>query len=182
VPLFASKKDSRFIKNVTQEVMNRIISLEVKLYKLALNEMEVNLYNESDKKVYHNPVRLYCQTTEDESAMADVDTGLDVTQTITFVFLREDLIDKDVYVEEGDIIEHDGSYYEIDNTQPTQYWASRNNETFLMNVEQRGNRDFGYNPTIKAQAHLTRNSQLNIVDNRVGVHSIKNTNLTNRNL
>jgi hypothetical protein len=182
MPLFASKKDSRFVKSVAQEVMNRIISLEVKLYKLALNEMQVNLYNESDKKVYHNPVRLFCQVTEDESTMNDVDTGLDIGQTIVFIFLREDLIDRDVYIEEGDIVEHDGSFYEIDNTEPTQYWAGRNDETFLMNVENRANRTFGYNPTVKIQAHLTRNSQLDLVDNRVGIHTLKNNNYTNRNL
>jgi hypothetical protein len=162
--------------------MNQIISLEVKFYKLALGEMETNLYNESGKKVYYNPVRLFCQVTKDEVSMNDVDTGMDTSQIATFLFLREELIDRGVFIEEGDIVAYNGLYYEIDNAQTMQYWAGRNNETFLYNTENRGNREFGYNPTIKAQAHLTRISQLNLIEARVGINTIKNNNLTQRNL
>jgi hypothetical protein len=182
MPLFASKKDSRFLKSVTKEVMNKIISMEIALYKLALPEMETNLYNESDKKVYYNPVRLYCQVTKEEVSMNDLDTGMDTSQIATFLFLREDLLDCGVFIEEGDIIAYNALYYEIDNAQTMQYWAGRNDETFLMNTEGRGNRNFGYNPTIKVQAHLTRLSQLNLAETRSGTLSIKNTNFLPKNL
>lgn len=182
MPLFASKKDSRFLKSVTKEVMNKIISMEIALYKLALPEMETNLYNESDKKVYYNPVRLSCQVTKEEVSMNDLDTGIDTSQIATFLFLREDLIDCGVFIEEGDIIAYNALYYEIDNTQTMQYWAGRNDETFLMNTENRGSRHFGYNPTIKVQAHLTRLSQLNLAETRSGTINIKNTNFLPKNL
>lgn len=182
MPLFASKKDSRFIKHVTKEVMNGIVSLEIALYKLALPEMETNLYNESNKKVYYNPIRLFCQTTKEEISMNDLDTGMDTSQIVVFLFLREDLLDLGVFIEEGDIIAYNALYYEIDNTQTMQYWAGRNDETFLMNTENRGNRNFGYNPTIKVQAHLTRLSQLNLAETRSGTINIKNTNFLPKNL
>ncbi len=120
MPLFASKKDSRFLKSVTKEVMNKIISMEIALYKLALPEMETNLYNESDKKVYYNPVRLFCQVTKEEVSMNDLDTGMDTSQIATFLFLREDLLDCGVFIEEGDIIAYNALYYEIDNAQTMQ--------------------------------------------------------------
>ena len=182
MPLFGSTKDSRFLKHVTKEVMNRIISLEVKFYKLALDEMEMNLYNESNKKVYQNPVRLYCQVTRDDVTVNDVDTGIDTSHTAVFLFLRDDLIDCNVFIEEGDIIAYDGLYYEIDNASIPKYWLSRNNETFLMNTENRGNREFGYSATVKVQAHMTRLSQLNLVDVRVGNPTKANSNYIPKNL
>ena len=95
--------------------MQRFISVEVAFYKLALSEMEINLYNESNSKVYYNPVRFFSLVAFEETSMNDVDTGLDTSQSVVFSFLRDDLKDLDVVFDEGDIIKWDGKYYEIDN-------------------------------------------------------------------
>jgi hypothetical protein len=152
--------------------MHRFISIECALYKLALPEMEVNLYNESHKKIYYNPVRLFCLVNKDDATFNDVDTGLDTTQTLQFKFLRDDLKDINVVLSEGDIIKYDEKYYEVDNIKEQQYWMGRNDETLPIEVEGRSNSSFGFNISIIAETHLTRMSQLNLVEVRSGVNSI----------
>jgi len=182
VPLFASNRESSLIKHFSRELLHRFISIEVALYKLALPETEVNLYGESQKKVYYNPVRLFCLVNKDQTDLVDVDTGVDVTQTVQFKFLRDDLKDCNIFLEEGDIIKFDEKYYEVDNMKTTQYWMGRNNETLPINTEGRGNREFGYNIAIVAQTHLTRISQLDLVEFRTGVNTNRNNHSIPKNL
>jgi hypothetical protein len=139
--------------------------------------MEMNLYNESSKKVYYNPVRLFCLVNKDAANSQDTDIGMDFTQTVQFKFLRDDLKDIDVVLTEGDIIKYDEKLYEIDNINEQQYWMGRNNETLPIEVEGRNNRSFGFNISLIVQTHLTRVSQLNLVEARSGVNNIS----SNRN-
>ena len=141
----------------------------------------MNLYQESSKKVYYNPIRLYSLVKKDPLTSIDIDTGIDVTQTISFGFIREDLKECNYVIEIGDVIKFDERFYEVDNTNDTQYWG-RNDETLLMNTEGRDNMPFGYSVSIVAAAHLTRLSQLNLVDIRTGVNSLKSSNLLPKNL
>jgi len=75
--------------------------------------------------------------------------GPDAQQTVTFSFLRNNLIDKgNVVIEVGDVIEWNYAYFEVDTI----------NENKLIggNVEQ--------NFDVIASAHMTRQSKLNIVE------------------
>lgn len=178
MPLFGSSRDALLLKHFNKEVLHRWISIEIAYYKLALPESNITIYNESSNKVYNNPVRLFSFVTKEDMNMNDVDTGIDVSQNVTFIFLRDDLVDIDVVLEEGDIIKFDERYYEIDNTQSTKYWLGRNPETLPITTEGRSNYKFGYNTIVKCSCHLTRISNLNLVDIRSGL----NTNKTNLNI
>jgi len=182
VPLFAGKRDRMLMRHLNRELLHRFVSIECALYKLALPEMEINLYNESSKKVYYNPVRLFCWVNKDPVTSADTDAGMDFAQTIQFKFLRDDLKDIDVVLTEGDIIKFDEDYYEIDSVVDQQYWMGRNNETLPIEVEGRSNSSFGFNISLIAQAHLTRISQLNLVETRSGVNTISTVKSFPKNL
>lgn len=153
--------------------MQRFISVEIAFYKLALPEMEINLYNESNSKVYYNPVRFFSLVAFEETSMNDIDTGLDTSQNVVFSFLRDDLKDLDVVFDEGDIIKWDGKYYEIDNLRFNQYWMGRNPDHLLITTEGRSNdMGFGYNIAVRADTHLTRLSSIQLVEFRSGVNQI----------
>ena len=168
MPLFGSRKDARLINSITKELFHKYISNEIEVFKLALPETEINLYNESDKKVYYQPIRLFANITKDEASFNDVDTGMDLTQTVKFALLRDDLIEKSIVISEGDIIKFDNRYYEVDNAFNTQYFMGRNDESHLITVENR-DRGFGKNISVVVQTHLTRISQLNLVQVRTGI-------------
>lgn len=167
MPLFTSGNDARLISSISREIIHKYISIEIEMYKLSLENTRINLYNESPQKTYYQPIRLFALLNKDAtSAISDV--SLDFTQTVQFKFLRDDLIDINFMIEEGDIIKFDERYYEVDNAQTTQYWGGKNQDTHLMSIEGR-DRQFGYNVAIVAQTHLTRVSNLNIIDIRSGI-------------
>lgn len=182
MPLFSSGRDRLLVRHISRELMHRFISIECALYKLALPEMEINIYNESNKKVYYNPVRAFCLVNKDESSMTDTEIGIDYTQNLQFKFIRDDLKEIDFVLTEGDIIKFDGSYYEVDSVDEQQYWMGRNQETLPIVVEGRSNQSFGYNISVVAQTHQTRLSQLNLVETRAGINDISRTKSFPKNL
>ncbi len=181
MPLFGSGNDARLIGSISREIMHKFLSMEVEIFKLSLNDTETNLYGESSKKTYYSPVRAFALIGKEDMNTEDTDTGIDVTQIVSFNFLRSDLVDLSIGIEEGDIIKFDEKYYEVDNTRTTQYWAGRNQETFLFTTEGR-DREFGLNVGIVAKTHLTRLSQLHITEIRSGINTNKTTNYTPKNL
>lgn len=182
MPLFASQRDSKLLKHFFKEKMHKFDSIEVEIYKLSLPESNVNLYNESVNKVYYNPVRFFCTPTKEAYEVIDVDTNIDTAQLVQFFFLRDDLVDKDFVIESGDVIKFDERFYEVDNAQSTQYWAGRNPQTLPVVTEGRLSSSSGYNVGIVAQTHLTRPSQLNIVEVRSGVSNAKSNSYLPKNL
>jgi hypothetical protein len=108
--LFGSARDASLVRSVNRELINRYIDTEVALYKLDLKSTKSNLYGESDNKVYFKKLKMPCLALkETRSAIAD-EYGLDYTRTGTFAFLRDDLKDKNIITEEGDVIEWDGEF------------------------------------------------------------------------
>lgn len=180
MPLFATSRDAKLLKHFWKEKQITFDTIEVDIYKLALSETEVNLYGESAKKVYYNPVRFYCTPTKEQMDTIDVDTNIDVTQTVSFFFLRDLLVDKDYVIEEGDIIKFDEKYYEVDNTRSTNYWGGRNPAALPVIIS--GQSDRGYDIAIVAVTHLTKLSALNLVEIRSGVDNVRSKSLLPRNL
>jgi hypothetical protein len=114
-------------------------------------------------------MRVNCLILKDEKVRIAEDTGIDYTRTGTFSFLRDTLVEKGIIIEEGDIIEYDSEYFEIDNVSATQYWSGRNPSTDVGYVT--NDRDeFGYSVSVICEAHVTRRNRLNITDVRFGVN------------
>lgn len=114
--------------------------------------------------------------------MDDSDVGMTVNQLVTFNFLRDDLRDIDLVIEEGDIIKFNEKYFEVDNAVQNQYWFGRNPDTLLITTEGRSNYGFGYNVSVKCSTHQTRISTLNLVPFRTGLNTIKTNHNLPRNL
>lgn len=183
MPLFGgTTRDSLLIKHVSKELMHRLISVEVALYKLSLEDTNFTIYQESSKKVYYHPIRAFSLISKEDLNMVDTETGIDTTQIVNFSFLRDDLKDIEFVLEVGDIIKFDERYYEVDNMNSIQYWFGRNPDTLPITTEGRSNYQFGYNVAVKCQAHMTRLSQLNLIDVRSGINNPTVTHTVPRNL
>ena len=129
--LYGSERDASLVKRINRELINEIIDMEVAHYKLSLEDTQANMYDESDSKVYFAPVRINCLIQKDEKSYAVDDAGYDSTRTGEFYFLREDMKDKNIHIEEGDVIEYDNEFYEVDGVGASQYWTGRNPNTDL---------------------------------------------------
>lgn len=176
--LYGSARDASLIRSVNRELINSFIDIEVAFYKLSLPDTQANMYDEADNKVYYSPIRINCLAGKDAKSYVSDDAGYDITRTGQFQFLRDDLKDKNIHIEEGDVLEWDNEFYEIDSVGASQYWTGRNPSTDIGMVT--GDLDdFGYSVAVSVEAHVTRRNRLNIQEVRSGLN---NPNSIPRNL
>ena len=168
--LFGSARDASLIKSINRELINRYIDTEVAFYKLSLNDTAVNMYDESDSKSYYAPMRINCLILKEDKAYIGDDI-YDSTRLGEFAFLRDDLVNKNIIIQEGDILEYDNEFYEIDGVGSSQYWTGRNPETDIGKSD-RG--EFGLSISVKVTAHVTRRNRLNIQEVRTGINKPNN--------
>ena len=170
--VFGGQRDISLFRSVNKELIHRIIDTEVLIYKLNLVSTNTNLYDETDDKVYDAPILIPCLATVDDEQWTSEDYGSDTTQTATFAFLRDDLVDLNIPIEIGDTLEYRSRFFEIDGTVENQNFAGKNPDNWF------GGTTHGYSVSIICQAHMTRQSKLNIVKTRFGnSETIKNKTL-----
>ena len=166
--LFGSARDASLVKSINRELINRYIDTEIAFYKLSLNDTKANMYDEADNKVYYSPMRINCLALKEEKTYTGDDT-YDSTRIGEFNFLRDDLKTKNIVIQEGDVLEWDNEFYEIDGVGSSQYWTGRNPDSDLGRTQ--GDRgEFGLSVAVKVTAHVTRRNRLNIQEVRSGVN------------
>ncbi len=161
--LFGSSRDISFIKKVNNELLDNIIQQEVDYYVLSLKDTPSNLYGEASAgKTYFAPVRVTCLLERgDQTYVADDQFGSDVTQQMTFRFLKPKLRELSLVPEAGDIVEVRGTYYEIDQINENQFVLGRDND-YGKNVGS----EFGESLSIIAIGHYARVTRLQIEKSR----------------
>jgi hypothetical protein len=160
--LFGGQRDASLIRSLNRELIHRLIDTEILFYKINLNSTSTNLYDETDYKQYDAPVLIPCLVTFDDPTWSAEDYGPDVTQTATFAFLLDDLVDDSNKPEVGDIVEYHSRFFEIDSTISNQVFAGKDPSDWF------GGDTHGYSVSYICQAHQTRQSKVNIVKTRFG--------------
>jgi len=152
MPKFVSRRDFDFINRINKELIQEVIDVTVTLYKVLVEQTQVNLYGEAAEKVRYNGVRLHALVSYgDITTSIEAGAGPDVKQEVEFRFVRRVLEDQDTYPENGDIIHYNENYYEIFNVQEQQLIASRED----------------YNMSVICKTYITRRSGLNIEERQV---------------
>ena len=118
--LFGSARDASLVRSINRELINDFIDTEVGFFKLSLEDTKANMYDEADSKVYYKPLRLNCIIEKSEKSYIADDAGYDSTREGFFNFLRDDLKDDNIIIEEGDVIEYDNEFYEVDGVGASQ--------------------------------------------------------------
>jgi len=167
--LFGSARDASLVRSINRELINEFIDTEVAFYKLSLEDTRSNIYDEADNKIYFAPMRINCIIEKGDKSYSADDAGYDSTREGFFNFLRDDMKDKNIIIEEGDVIEYDNEYYEVDGVSSSQYFRGTNPETDLGLIE--SDRDeFGLKVAVRVTAHVTRRNRLNIQEVRSGIN------------
>jgi hypothetical protein len=161
--LFGSVRDSSLFKSINRELLHNIIDTEVMLYQLNTETSIENLYGESDKS-YYTPFLVHSLVTVDDDVWNDTEFGADISQTATFAFLKDDLLDKNVKPEVGDIIEYRSRFFELDGLVENQLVAGKDPDNWF------GGDSFGASISVIYAAHMTRISALNIIPIRYGTN------------
>lgn len=170
MPLFGSSRDVSLVRRLNRELINGIINTEVVIYKISTQFTKVNIYGESTKKVFFNPMRVNSLITRQEKDF-DGDDYNTFTREIKFSFLRDDLKDKNLVILEGDVVKWDNEYYELTYVSINELWTGRNPDTLLATTED-GEDEFGYNISIVATGFKTTPDRLGVEDITTARNSI----------
>lgn len=160
--LYGGQRDVSLIRSLNRELIHRIIDTEVLVYKLNLSDTDMNIYDESDSKMYDAPVLIPCLANVDPQQWITEDFGTDLTQIASFAFLRDDLVDVNHVIEIGDVFEYRSRFFEVDGIEENANFVGKHPDNWF------GGSSHGYSISIICQAHMTRQSRLNIVKTRFG--------------
>ena len=115
-PLFTGKKERDLVKQVNDELIERVIGQTVVYYPIDQNTTNFHsLYGEAIVKNFLPPVRVHALVEFDGITTKFEDSiGLDKESSITVHFHKRRLTeDQDLFVREGDFVLYGNIYYEI---------------------------------------------------------------------
>jgi len=115
-PLFLGEKERDLVKQVNDELIEKVIGQQILYYSIDLNTTNFHeLYGEAIKKTYLPPVRVYALVEFTNYATEYLESaGIDKAWEIMVHFHRRRLTeDQNLYVREGDFVLYGDFYYEI---------------------------------------------------------------------
>ena len=147
-PFFVPQKEVDMIDAVNEELIDEIIGQTVDIYKIEVDNTDVNLYGESSTKYYNVGFRVNCMINYNEPETVYQEAGADVNSSIDMFFQRNNLASGSLnfFPEASDICDWNNNYWEINGVTEPQLIG--------------GNPNFSH--AIKATAHRSRLSSLQI--------------------
>ena len=115
-PLFTGKKERALVKQVNDELIERVIGQTIVYYPIDISRTNFHdLYGEAITKTFLPPVRVQALIEwEGIKTKYNDSIGLDKESTINIHFHKRRLTeDQDLFVREGDFIYYGDLYYEI---------------------------------------------------------------------
>lgn len=114
-PLFVGKKEKDLVKQVNDEVIERIVGQTIMYYPVSLEHTSFHkLYGEAIKKNFLNPVRVYAMVKYVSQTTTTTPLGVDRVERISIAFHKRRLTeDQDLFVREGDFVQYGQNLYEI---------------------------------------------------------------------
>jgi len=132
-PLFLGKKERDLVKQVNDELVEKVIGQQILYYPIDLETTNFHeLYGEAIEKTFLPPVRIYALVKFDNEDTTYLDSvGIDSVSQITVHFHKRRLTeDQDVFVREGDFVLYGDLYYEIMKLSTQRKLFGQVNQTF----------------------------------------------------
>jgi hypothetical protein len=114
-PLFTGKKEKDLVKQVTDEVIERVIGTSILYYPISLSHSSFHpLYGEAIDKTYLPPVHVQVLAEWEGEETTTSGFGIDKKSSVTIHFHKRRLTeDQNLFVREGDFIQYGEQKYEI---------------------------------------------------------------------
>ena len=166
--LYGQMRDISMFRFINRELMQRIISQQCVFYKYNVTTTKVNMYGEAvEGRNFADPVILFAliETSQFENPVDDF--GVDFKWEVTYKFLKDDLVEANVYPETGDIIMFQNGYWEIDNVSTAQFFVGKDPEYPYLDAAESNPYEedlgqFGYDVSVICKAHYTPSDKVNI--------------------
>jgi hypothetical protein len=131
-PLFTGKKERDLVKQVNDELIERVIGQTIVYYPIDISRTNFHdLYGEAITKTFLPPVRVQALIEwEGFKTKYNDSIGLDKESTINIHFHKRRLTeDQDLFVREGDFVYYGDLYYEIVSlTEPKRLFGQVNHK------------------------------------------------------
>tara|TARA_R110000824_G_scaffold59916_8_gene160523 strand:- start:231 stop:719 length:489 start_codon:yes stop_codon:yes gene_type:complete len=131
-PLFTGKKERDLVKQVNDELIERVIGQTIVYYPIDISRTNFHdLYGEAITKTFLPPVRVQALIEwEGFKTKYNESIGLDKESTINIHFHKRRLTeDQDLFVREGDFVYYGDLYYEIVSlTEPKRLFGQVNHK------------------------------------------------------
>ncbi len=121
-PLFTGQKERDIVKQVTDEVIERVIGTSILYYPISIKHSDFHpLYGEAINKTYLPPVHVEVLAEWEGEDTTTTGFGIDKQSAVTIHFHKRRLTeDQNLFVREGDFIQYGEQKYEIVSlSQPT---------------------------------------------------------------
>ena len=114
-PLFLGEKERNLVKQVNDELIERVIGQQVLYYPISLDHTDFHpLYGEAIEKTFLPPVSVYALVEWEGQETTNTSAGIDKRSSITVHFHKRRLTeDQDLFVREGDFVLYGSFHYEI---------------------------------------------------------------------
>tara|TARA_R110001592_G_scaffold9636_5_gene51058 strand:- start:2400 stop:2951 length:552 start_codon:yes stop_codon:yes gene_type:complete len=162
--LFGKSRDINLFHRINSELLKDIIQTEIAYYKFALEQTTSNVYGEAMGKNYYEPMKIACLIDRLDQSWSSDDFGSDMNQTITFKFLKNELININLTPEVGDILLFKNNFYEVDSRIENQLIMGRDPDYAISNETIQHGDSF----SILINAHISRVEKLNLIPLRGG--------------
>ena len=136
-PMFFGKKERDLVKQVNDELSERIIGQPIAYYPISLEESNFNdTYGEAIEKVSLPPIRVYAFVSV-ENEQTNERYGYEYQSKLTINFNRRRLVeDQELYVRVGDFVQYGDLFYEIVKTyNDTRYYFGQVEHKFQISAE-----------------------------------------------
>jgi hypothetical protein len=130
-PLFTGAKEKNLVKQVNDELIERVIGQAIVYYPVSLEHTNFHpLYGEALKKTFLPPIHIHALIDWEGYKTTTNNFGVDRRPSITVHFHKRRLIeDQDVYVREGDFLFYDNVFFEIVTLlEPKRLFGDSNNK------------------------------------------------------
>jgi len=127
-PLFLGKKERDLVKQVNDELIERVIGQDILYYPISTEHTNFHpLYGEAIEKNFLPPIRVYVLIDWQGNESKSTKFGMDREYSLVCHFHKRRLTeDQNLFVREGDFILYNEEYYEIVTlNEPKQLFGQR---------------------------------------------------------
>ena len=136
-PMFFGKKERDLVKQINDELAERVIGQPIAYYPISIEESNFNdIYGEAKEKVSLPPVRVFAYV-EVQNDQTNTKYGYEYQTKLTVNFHRRRLVeDQNLFVRVGDFVQYGDVFYEIVKTyNDTRYYFGQIEHKFQISAE-----------------------------------------------
>ena len=102
-PRFLGPKDINLFKDISEEMVHQVMDINVLLYKLDQVNTQANVYGQSQRRMYKQPITIPCVIQHQPQNLI-YDRTIQYQRNADFKFLKSSLQSANIYPEIGDIV------------------------------------------------------------------------------